>query len=372
VTTPDERNELAAAIARLLMDRAPVASLAAVADTADGYDRSLWRELAGYGFLGLLVPEWLGGAGGCLSDASVVATELGRQLVPGPFATSAVAATTILVEAAHRGSAVARIDLLGLVEGTATATVLNAPSIHRDLTVTARPDGAFVLDGSVEIVVGADSADALIVPARARGTAVILRVPSTDAIVTPVTLADVTRRAATVDFAATRVASDGVLLTGDEADAAVALASARLSVALAADCAGGANAALVLASEYAKTRHQFGRAIGSFQAIKHKLANMYIAVDSAEAIAHRAAVALDEGEEGASALVLAAAAHCSAAYVSVAGDAIQTHGGIGFTWEHLCHRFFKRAWLNEMWLGGSRSLEHAFAKSLFTEELVGA
>jgi alkylation response protein AidB-like acyl-CoA dehydrogenase len=196
-------------------------------------------------------------------------------------------------------------------------------------------------------------------------TTVVLNVRATDVTVVPTGLSDATRRAATITFTDLHVPAADVLLSGPRARAAVDLSHARLAVALAADSAGGAAASLALATEYAKTRHQFGRAIGSFQAIKHKLADMYIGADSALAMATQAAEMLDTNPEHAYKAVLAAAAHCTAAYVSIAGDAIQIHGGIGFTWEHVCHRFLKRAWLNQTMLGGQRKLRLAFADSLF-------
>lgn len=363
-TTADDRLELAKALAGMLDDRAAVDTIPTVAESPAGYDESLWRELGEYGFLGLLIPEEFGGAGATLADAAVVAAELGRRVVPGPFLTSAVQATTILVDAHDAGGETGSC-LAAMATGESTACVIDEHSARRDLTVTGDIGSGLSITGAVSTVVGADTAATLLVPLEVAEQTVIGRVAANAVEINAEPLADVSRRAATVAFDATRVAVDDILMAGPAARAALDRATARLSVAVAADSAAGAQAALSLATEYANSRHQFGRAIGSFQAIKHKLANMYIAADSAQAMADRAAELGDGDDLAARKAVLAAAAHCTSAYLTVAGDSIQVHGGIGFTWEHPCHRYLKRAWLNQMMLGGRRQLSATFAKSLY-------
>ena len=362
--TSTERIELSSAVAHLLQDLAPIDSVESASSTADGYDRTLWSKLAEYGFIGLLIPESFGGGGAALADAILVAIELGRLLVPGPYVTSAVESSSLLAQAGDNEACASLLE--ALAEGTAIAAVLDEVAVRRALQVAGDPRRGLILNGSVPFAVGADRADVLLVPLTLDDdTTVVLNVRATDVTVVPTGLSDATRRAATITFTDLHVPAADVLLSGPRARAAVDLSHARLAVALAADSAGGAAASLALATEYAKTRHQFGRAIGSFQAIKHKLADMYIGADSALAMATQAAEMLDTNPEHAYKAVLAAAAHCTAAYVSIAGDAIQIHGGIGFTWEHVCHRFLKRAWLNQTMLGGQRKLRLAFADSLF-------
>jgi len=368
VTAKDERNDLTATVARLLADRAPIEAMPTVAATRVGYDPALWRELGQYGLLGLLVPESLGGSGGTLPDAAAVAAELGRVLVPGPYLHSAVEATSLLVSAQHGAfPETAGLLLERLVAGEATATVLDERAVRRDVTVTGTPDRELVLNGTVATVVGADSAEAFLVPLTVDAESIVVHVAAAAVETMAEPLADVTRRAATVRFTDVPVSPDRVAVRGSQAHSALNLAAARLAVCLAADSAAGAAAILKLATEYAKTRHQFGRPIGSFQAIKHKLADMYIKADSAQSMAERAAELAEDTSSAAARATLAAAAHCTTAYLAVAGDAIQTHGGIGFTWEHVCHRYLKRAWLNQMLLGGRRSLLSSFADVLFAE-----
>jgi len=363
-TSSGERAELAAAVSRLVADRAPLGSMPDVASGDTGYDSSVWRALAEYGFLGLLVPESLGGSGATLTEAAVVATELGRQLVPGPYISSAVESTTLLVAAAENGADVGEL-LAQLVSGTETSAVIGETATHSGVVVTGDVQSGLQLDGEVSGILGADSSATLLVVVSHSDALAIVCVRAVEVTVTPIVLSDVTRRAATVRFESVVIPREDVLLVGEAAREALDLAAARAAVAIAADSVGGAAAALVLATEYAKTRHQFGRAIGSFQAIKHKLATMYIASDSAQAVAEHAAASVERDLDGSRQIVLAAAAHCTAAYVAVAGDAIQTHGGIGFTWEHACHRYLKRAWLNQVSLGGQRALRASFADRLF-------
>jgi len=368
VTTTEERNQLTATVARLLAARAPIGSMPTVAETRVGYDQALWRALGQYGLLGLLVPESLGGSGGTLQDAAGVAGELGRVLVPGPYLHSAVAATSLLVSAEHGPFAeTAGLLLERMVAGEATATVLDVGAVRRDLAVSGTPDRELVLEGTVTTAIGADSAEALLVPLAVDDESILVLVSADAVDTTAEPLADVTRRAATVSFRKVRLSPDAIALRGSHADTALSLAAARLAVGLAADSAAGAAATLKLATEYAKTRHQFGRPIGSFQAIKHKLADMYIKADSAQAMADGAAEHAEDTSSAATRATLAAAAHCTTAYLAVAGDAIQIHGGIGFTWEHVCHRYLKRAWLNQMLLGGRRSLLGSFADVIFAE-----
>jgi alkylation response protein AidB-like acyl-CoA dehydrogenase len=373
MSSPDERADLRDAAARLLADLSPVSSVAAVAEGPDGYDLALWARLAEYGFLGLLVPEHLGGSGGQLSDVAVLAQEMGRVLLPGPFVSSAVTATTALVRAAQAGHGTGLGTSAGLLEqlaaGEQTAVVIDARSVSHGLTVTGDPERGYRIRGTAENVVGADSAGTLLIGAGAREGTALLAVPSCSTERTTVRLADATRRAATVHFDGTQVPAPSVLVSGDAAYAALREAQRYEFAALAADSLGGAQATLALATEYAKTRVQFGRPIGSFQAIKHKLATMYITVESAAAIAERAAAVLDEEPDGQrrDQVATAAGSYCSAAYRTVAGDSIQAHGGIGFTWEHPCHRYLKRAWLNQTIMGGPRVLAARFAAQLFDE-----
>jgi alkylation response protein AidB-like acyl-CoA dehydrogenase len=370
-SSSDERAALAEAVAGLLSDHDPVSSVADVVDGPTGYRARTYDLLAEQGLLGLLVPENLGGSGGGYGDIVVVCTEMGGALLPGPFASSAVAATTALVGAAGGSAPGGAEELLGaLVSGERTAALVDGGS----LTVSGSAQEGYLLNGAIRRAVGAATADVLLVAVGA-GTglgagAALLAVDRSAVRVSEIRLADSTRRAAELRFEDVTVAAGAILAVGEDAEAAVRRADLSLRIALAADSVGGAREALELANAYAKTRVQFGRPIGSFQAIKHKLASSYVAVQSSAAVVAEAADAVDlwnfEGNPPVhvARTVTAAAAHCTSSYVAVAGDAIQTHGGIGFTWEHPCHRYFKRAWLNQAWLGGETAMHLTVADLL--------
>jgi alkylation response protein AidB-like acyl-CoA dehydrogenase len=367
-STDDDRKALRAAVSNLLDDCAPISSLPAVLSEEDGYSRDLWGRLAQLGAIGMLVPEPLGGSGGSIADIATVAAELGERVVPGPFLSSAVAATTAVAAACGQDAAATLAVAAALASGHVTASFADGTASPSPLRVEAAGTG-YILSGRIAFVLGADCASRVIV--HARGTEDVLLAVSAHVLHrAPIRLADQTRRAADLRFEEVQVNQDGVLATGDAALRVVAAVKANLAVSIAADSVGGARAALRMSTEYAKTREQFGRPIGSFQAIKHKLADMYIATESAAAIVATAADQLANGDpQGAAAATTAAAAHATSAYVAVAGDAIQVHGGIGFTWEHPCYRYFKRAWLNQMIVGGRSTLDHAYAAILFDQSL---
>jgi len=368
-STAEERAALADAVAGLLVDHDPVDSLSAVVDGPTGYRTETWSLLAEQGLLGLLVPESLGGSGGCHGDIVVVCTQMGRVLLPGPFISGAVAATSALVGVCEMTGApsAAPEELLGdLVAGRRTAALVDGGR----LTLTGSARQGYAVTGTIRRAVGAATADAFVV-AVGTGDEVALTVVERSAVeVTEVRLADATRRAADLRFDDLAIPPAAILASGADAAAVLRWTELRTRLAVAADSAGGAREVLGLATSYAGTRVQFGRPIGSFQAIKHKLASMYVAVQSSAAVVAEAADVLDaqtaRGQLPGAAMrtVTAAAAHCTSSYVSVAGDAIQTHGGIGFTWEHPCHRFFKRAWLNQAWLGGEAAMHLSVADLL--------
>jgi len=364
--TLDERDELAAS-ARALLDRESSSSrVRTMIYTADGADPALTRQMAQLGWLGLLVPDSHGGAGAGIAEVVVVAEELGGHLTPGPFLASAVLATSALV-LAGRDEQQARW-LPGLAAGDATGTAaLTGPSgrLECDLIdVTIRHDGAGLrLDGVAGFVPDAHLADILVIAARDddRVRLVLVERGAVGLTVEPTPTIDRTRRLATVTLDGITIASDA-LLGGDAPGSGPPVPGAidvidalvdRALVVLAADAAGAARSVLALAVEYAKQRVQFGRPIGSFQAVKHTLANMFVRTEAALAAVEGAAEALDSDPATARRAVAVAASYARDAAVRVAGDAVQVHGGIGFTWEHDCHLYLKRTTLDAALLGDS-------------------
>ncbi|MFC4008037.1 acyl-CoA dehydrogenase family protein [Nonomuraea purpurea] len=319
--------ELRAAVRGLLADRCPPAAVLARIES-DPYDLDLWKTLAGeIGVAGLLIPEEHGGAGATASEAAVVLEELGRAVAPVPFFTSAVLATRALLPT---GDAL----LAELAEGrrAAALAVSFAASPYRPGWGAAlRLDGAR-LSGSVTGVAGAEVADVLLVPVD--GT---LYEVTEGASVEVAPSLDLTRPVATVTFDGARVRPVGACDLAEVLRAAAGL--------LASEQLGVAEWCLDTTLAYVKERRQFARPVGSFQAIKHRLADLWLDVVRARAAARSAAA-----DHSAVSVAVAQAWNAEVA-VRVAEEAVQLHGGIGMTWEHPVHLYLKRAKAAEIALG---------------------
>ncbi|MEZ0111388.1 alkylation response protein AidB-like acyl-CoA dehydrogenase [Catenulispora sp. EB89] len=346
---PEE--ELRTAVADLLADRAPWASVLARTESAEPYDAELWKALGtGIGAAGLLIPESLGGAGASLREAAVVAEELGKAVAPVPFLGNLTATALLLaVHDAGNGTAAAADELLRrIAAGEQTVAVAIPFTRSPDTTYKGRvsvtpwppredPHEARVT-GRVTSVADALPADVLLVPADGS----IYVVQASDAKRTAVTSLDMTRVLCDIEYDDT----PAMLLTTRYG----ALQSALLSAAaiLASEQLGLAERCLATTVEYVKTRHQFGRAVGSYQGLKHRLAQLWVQIAQARAVARHAVSAT--GEEQAIAVAVAQA-HCSAVAVQAAEECVQMHGGIGFTWEHPAHLYLKRAKSTSLALG---------------------
>ncbi|MEU8384722.1 acyl-CoA dehydrogenase family protein [Streptosporangium sp. NPDC048865] len=337
--------ELRASVRDLLADRCGAAAVLRRAESEAPYDMDLWKTLSrDIGVAGLLVPEEYGGAGASAREVAVVLEELGRAVAPLPFLTSSVLATKALLQAGEEEL----IQELASGETTAALAVSLAASPYRPPreTVTVTDEG--VLNGEIRAVAGADVADVLLVPV---GT-VLYRVEAADVRVGVVPSLDLTRPVATVTFSGTPgVALGRIDLRGVLSFGAGLLASEQLGVA---------EWCLDTTLSYIKERHQFARPVGSFQAIKHRMADLWLDVVRARAAARNAAdlLAADpgvpDGEETARDRELAAAvaaSWCSEVAVHVAEESVQLHGGIGMTWEHPVHLYLKRAKSTEIAFG---------------------
>ena len=308
----------------------------------EGFDGALWRRLCGeIGVAGLLVPERYGGAGGSLADVQVVMAELGRVLAPVPMLGSAVLATAVLLEADDETAG--RL-LPGLAAGGSVAALAWAGQEgHWDpgraaCRATQDPAGGWRLAGEAHYVLDGDVADVLLVAAQAPDQVAVFEVRPGAAGVgcRAVTTMDTTRRLAvlSLDGAAGRpvgCGQDGLTRARDLA-----------CLALAAEQAGAARRALEETVAYTRDRVQFGRPIGSFQALQHRMADLHVLAESAWSLCWAAA---QDAQPGAGLGLRAAAARawCSEALLRVAGQMIQLHGAIGITWEHDAHRYLKRA-----------------------------
>lgn len=342
-----EEEDLRASVRKLLSDRSGPAAVLTRCESAEPYDLGLWQTIAvELGLAGLLVPEDQGGAGASTRELAVVAEELGRSVAPVPFLGSAVLATSALVACPQPDPLLAE-----LASGNRVATLGVALSTAPDASF---PEGvraeAGKLHGRVRSVVDLDVADAVLVPAHDGDGPAIYAVdlPDPDARVEPVISLDLTRRIADLVLEgapARRVAT--------ATDAVVALRTALTTGAglLASEQLGLADWCLDTAVEYSKTRFQFGRPIGSFQALKHRMADVWAEVTSARAVARAAADALAADAEDSALLVAVAGAHCSDVAVHAAEECLQLHGGIGMTWEHPVHLYLARAKTSQIALG---------------------
>jgi len=357
LTFSEEQDELRKVVRSFLAKHSDEATVRRLADDPQGHDPVVWRRMAGeLGLQGLAVPEEYGGSGFGYVDLGIVFEEAGRALLGGPyFATVALAAEALLRCADEQ----ARHDFLpGIASGETVATLaLTEDSGHWDeqgirLTAVSDETGAWRLTGGKTYVPDGHLADLLLVAARTSSGISLLAVETADApglTRTPLPTLDQTRKQARIEFTDTPAR-----LLGPEGAAWPALEGtlATAAVLLAAEQVGGAAAALDAAVEYAKIREQYGRPIGSFQGIKHKCADMLMEIESARSAAYGGLWALDAGDETEIAIAAALAqAFCSEAFTKVAADNIQVHGGIGFTWEHPAHLYFKRAKSSEVLLG---------------------
>jgi alkylation response protein AidB-like acyl-CoA dehydrogenase len=334
----DEQLALRDSVRRFLADHASVPGhvrplLADPTGTTD----EVWHGLAALGTTGLLVPEEHGGAGMTMTEAGVVAEELGRALYPGPWQSSAVVAARLLTRLADTDDAAEVSKLLrGIAEGSLVATVVFPDGALRPGGLDG---GRPVLAGTVAAVADAAAAQVLLVPVGDDEATSLVVVDATDpgVRVSPLSSDDGTRKRAGVVFDGARTRRLGSLVAGAEAATVD-----DLMVATAADALGAANAVLDLAVAYAKERTQFGAAIGSFQAVQHLCVDMLETVELARSGVVRALWAADAaGDVERHGAALACKAF--AGRLATVGDtAIQVFGGIGFTWEHDAHLFLKR------------------------------
>ena len=349
----EEQEQLRAAVRRFLTEKSPESEVRRLMETVSGYDVEVWRQAARQlGLTGLAIPEKFGGSGSGYVELTVVFEEMGAALLCAPFfATVALAANLLL----SIDDEIAKADYLpGLACGDVIATVaLAEPSGRWDeagvsLAATGRA-GAWTLTGEKLYVLDGAVAGLLLVVARTPAGVSVFAVDSgaPGLTVQPLATMDQTRKQARVRLDATPARLLGSEGTGWPA---VSRMLDLAAVALAAEQVGGAQRVLDMAVDYAKTRVQFGKPIGSFQAIKHKCADMFLEVESARSAAYYGCFTAQDVDELPVAASLAKA-YCSEAYLHAAGENIQIHGGIGFTWEHPAHLYFKRAKSSELLFG---------------------
>jgi alkylation response protein AidB-like acyl-CoA dehydrogenase len=350
----DEREELRQTLRRFLVKRSPEDSVRRLMEDAAGFDPGVWEQMAGQlGLQGLIVPERFGGQGCSFVELVIVFEEMGRALLCAPFFSTVAMAANLLM--ASEDEAAMRDYLPGIAAGDTVATVALAEQAGQwsegAVTLQAVPSGdGWRLSGEKHYVTDGHVADLVLVVGRTEaGVSVFAVDKGADGFVSAaVETLDQTRKLARLSF--DRVPARLIGADGHGWPAAARMLDLA-AIALAAEQVGGAQKALDMSVDYAKIRIQFGRPIGSFQAIKHKCADVYVEVESARSAAYYAGWAAAQDSDEVPVLACMAKAYCSEAYFHAAAENIQIHGGIGFTWEHAAHLYFKRAKSSELMFG---------------------
>jgi len=345
----DVETDLRASVRNLLSNRSQATAVIATYDDDRSLVAPLWKALATeLGVAGLLVPEARGGAGASVREAAVVLEELGRSVAPVPFLSSSVVATTVLLAVEPGGAA---DDLLaGLATGDRTAALLlplaTAPgAAAADVSVD---EATGRLSGRVLGVAGARDADVFLVPVSTPHGTSVYAVAARDVGIDPVVSLDMTRQLADVTLDG---AAGELMLPAGAGAAAVQRGLETGAALLASEQLGIAQWCLSTTVAYLKDRRQFGRVVGSFQALKHRLADLYLAVETAAAAARYAAATLAEDDPDCDVAIAVAQAWCADVAVRAAEEAVQLHGGIGMTWEHPAHLYLKRAKADQIAFG---------------------
>ncbi|MCZ4519479.1 acyl-CoA/acyl-ACP dehydrogenase [Rhodococcus ruber] len=347
----DELVELRTIFRGFLTKRSGEEQVRKTMETASGYEIEFWRDLAGLGVLSAALPEEYGGDGFGVTAAGVVLEEMGADLTCSPYLSTMTAAQYLVasgdVEACHR-------YLPAIGDGSVRGTVLTPTGRVRTPQVEAAgSNSSWRLNGTVGYVVDGHTADLfVVVAATTDGPRMFVVEPeSTSVSSQPMSVLDRTRKLAEVNF----VDTEATLLrpSGDVAQR-IAAAADRACVLLACEQAGGASRVLNMAVQYSKERVQFGRPIGSFQSIKHILADLLVTVESAKTAARYTAGMADTSDAEIGAAANLARFYCSDAFVEAANTNIQVHGGIGFTWEHPAHLYLRRARTSAVLLGDSQ------------------
>jgi alkylation response protein AidB-like acyl-CoA dehydrogenase len=359
----NEEQELLRSTARKFFDNECTSeTVRKLMESPEGMTPDLWKKLAEQGWLGLIVPDEYGGMGLGIVDLVVLMEEMGRAVVPGPFFSTVLLGGLAILEAGTDGQKKAWLPKLASGDARAALAWME-PSADlgaRGITLPATAKGGgHTLNGTKLFVQDAHTADVLVVAVRTatgktseEGISLFL-VPkgSSGMTVTLLPTMDQTRKLCEVAFKDVAVGPEALMGQAGSGWAPLARVIDKATVGLCAEMCGGAQKVLDMTVEYAKIRQAFGRPIGSYQGVKHKAADMLVDVENSKSITYYAAWAMDEGVAEGPLAVSMAKAYVSDAYRRVSGLGIQLHGGIGFTWEHDLHLYFKRAKGSEFTFG---------------------
>ena len=350
----EEQEELRKTVRSFLESKSPEAAVREQMETETGFDPAVWKQAGEQlGLQGLHIPEQYGGSGYGYVELGIVLEEMGRALLAAPFFSTVVLAANTLLQSGDEDAK--NTYLPGIASGETIATLaFTEPSGKWDesgITMSATKSGdGYTLSGTKMFVLDGNTANLIIVAARTEGGVSLFAVDGDASGLTRTNLStmDQTRKQSKLEFADTPAK-----LIGTEGGGWGVLSTVLdlAAVGLAAEQVGGAQKVLEMAVDYAKVRVQFGRPIGSFQAIKHKCADMLLEVESAKSAAYYGMWCASELNDELPSVASLAKAYCSEAYFHATAENIQIHGGIGFTWEHPAHLYFKRAKSSELLFG---------------------
>jgi alkylation response protein AidB-like acyl-CoA dehydrogenase len=359
----NEEQELLRSTARKFFDNECASvTVRKLMDGPEGMTPDLWKKIAEQGWTGLIFADEHGGMGLGFVDLVVLMEEMGRAVVPGPFFSTVLLGGLAIREAGTDAQKKAWLPKITSGEARATLAWME-PSADlgaRGITLQATAKGAgFTLNGTKLFVHDAHTADVIVVAARTSsgqnpedGVSLFLVPKGTPGMsVTLLPTMDQTRKLCEVGLKDVVLGAEALMGQAGSGWAPLARVIDRATVALCAEMCGGAQKVLEMTVEYAKIRQAFGRPIGSYQGVKHKAADMLVDVENSKSITYYAAWAMDEGVPEGQLAVSMAKAYVSDAYRRVSGAGIQLHGGIGFTWEHDLHLYFKRAKGSEFTFG---------------------
>jgi alkylation response protein AidB-like acyl-CoA dehydrogenase len=360
----EQQNILRASARQFLERESPPDVVRRMSDDPQGSSPDLWRKMAELGWMGLVLPETYAGLGLSFVDLTILMEEMGRVLLPAPFFSSVTLGGLTVLEVGSDEQRRLLLPRLSRGEVKVCLALLEADGRYdpRGIGLRASIRGnRATLNGTKLFVVDAQLADYVVCVARTRGgrnpesgiSLFVLDIKSPGVICTPLVSMDQTRRLSEVSFTRVNVSLDAMLNGRDTAWPALQRALDKATVALCAEMLGGAEKAMEMCVAYGKSRMQFGRQIGGFQAVKHKIADMKVWVENAKSVVYYAAWAVDSNAPEAARAASMAKAYCSEMYSRVTADGMQVHGGIGFTWDHNMHLYFKRARSSEVLLGNA-------------------
>jgi alkylation response protein AidB-like acyl-CoA dehydrogenase len=360
-------------VRKFLAAECPMAEVRRLMDTDTAHDAALWRKMADQGWTGMLIPEQYGGFGMGMVEMAATLEEMGRALLPGAFFNTVLMAGSLIQSAGSEGQKQKYLGPIARGEAVATVAFLeeSGAMAPEALRMQARASGGgHILNGTKLLVPSAGVADYLVVVAKLDGELAVLVVPAKAAglRITPMSSIDLTRKSYQVDFDG--VEASDLLARGGAAMQALDRTRGIATVGLVAEMVGGMQRLLEITVEYAKTRKQFGRPIGQFQAVQHQCADMLVMTESSRSAAYYAAYAIEEGIPEARVAVSVAKMYASDAYRKVGNRAIQVHGGMGFTWENDCHLYYRRAKVSELMFGDATFHREQIAKLVIDSQPV--